>query len=153
MPPMMIASQHLTVPHPAVMPTKPASKPLQKPGTSKALGATTNRRSRNTTKPPTQGAKVVLAATNPAEGKQLEVWFCTAPLTRSFTQCSCLLAHASRVTQYHSLRERRDNMWLVSHHLPAECASPVSCICNVLPGLNPYQPNHKKKVPITQNGT
>eukprot|EP00971_Amphidinium_carterae_P054129 1065916-Amphidinium_carterae.1 len=62
---MMIASQHFTVPHPAVMPTKPASKPLQKPGTSKALGATRNRRSMKTTKPPTQGAKVVLAATRP----------------------------------------------------------------------------------------
>eukprot|EP00971_Amphidinium_carterae_P246209 4889842-Amphidinium_carterae.1 len=65
MPPMMIASQHLTVPHAAVMPTRPASKPLQKAGTSKALGSTTNRFKMKTTKPPTQGAKVVLAATRP----------------------------------------------------------------------------------------
>eukprot|EP00971_Amphidinium_carterae_P349899 6491286-Amphidinium_carterae.1 len=48
------------------MPTKPASKPLQKPGTSKAFGSTAKRRKRKTTKPPTQGDKVVFAATRPA---------------------------------------------------------------------------------------
>merc|ERR1719384_1384154 len=97
---MIMASKGCTAAQPAVIATSPARMPLQKPPTSKALGATTFARKRNTINPAAQGARVVL--------------------------------HATR---------------------PALLASPTLLIDNVLPGLKPYQPNQRKKVPRTQKGT
>merc|ERR1719486_92888 len=37
--------------------------------------------------------------------------------------------------------------------IPAVWAAPWSCMLKVLPGLKPYQPNHRAKVPRTIKGT
>merc|ERR1719502_2279497 len=99
MKPMMMVSQGFTKAQPAVMDTKPARMPLQKPPTSRSLGGTTNARNMKTTSPATHGDRVVFTATR-----------------------------------------------------PAVCASPLLFIDSVLPGLKPYHPNHKQKVPKTTKG-
>mmetsp|Transcript_80674 Transcript_80674/g.246611 ORF Transcript_80674/g.246611 Transcript_80674/m.246611 type:complete len:255 (+) Transcript_80674:235-999(+) len=65
--PMKRASYGWTAAHPAVMATRPARMPLQKPPTSNFFGATSVARSTKTTKPATHGESVVFTATKPAE--------------------------------------------------------------------------------------
>merc|ERR1711939_1041935 len=96
---MITASQGFTKAQPAVIATKPAKMPLQKPATSSFFGDRAWARKMKTSKPATQGARVVFTATR-----------------------------------------------------PALYASSLVFMDKVLPGLNPYHPNQRQKVPKTQNG-